>query len=590
MRKESTKYIKSIFLAVLTTMLLVSCGGGGGGGGMVSFSNNSELHNGGDAGGWGGSGGGNNTSNSSVTGSLSSGAGTFTPPNDIDWSSIELTITVTSGGTTTTHTLLNTETEAIAELLTSLKRGDVVEVTADITMVDDDPRTTSSGAVTIGVGDNHISLPTPYKFSCSMEMTRNMYEDYGCSDTPSDASVSGIQTGIYTVNNASSVIPPDASGTGFIFDHWETVPDGQIYVPGSSRGDVVISPVFKPDYSVAYTDLVDTIVITKQSEFNTLMSTHAAQTFSGKEIKLYSNVSTSTGFTNITDGFQGMFDGQNYTANVTLSNDDENGLGFCYKLASGATIQNLTISGSVIYNGYATNNNGDKANVGAFAGLCTGGTITNCKNRANVQSTNIESNDVGGIVGNCRSDSTITKCSNYGNVVAAAITAGGITGTIDSSSSIDQCFNKGNIKAEGETSSSQQSVGGIVGWCSGASITNCYNTGNINITRKINDRAGGILGITPAGTASVLNNCFHFNGSITSSFVPPSNYCHQICGILFDDSSTMSNIYCSDTSDSGVDSVVEAGTIADAKTDLPDGSIWELRPGAPYPTLINNPE
>lgn len=65
MRKESTKYIKSIFLAVLTAMLLVSCGGGGGGGGMVSFSNNSELHNGGDAGGWGGSGGGiNNGSNS----------------------------------------------------------------------------------------------------------------------------------------------------------------------------------------------------------------------------------------------------------------------------------------------------------------------------------------------------------------------------------------------------------------------------------------------------------------------------------------------------------------------------------------------
>lgn len=65
MRKESTKYIKSIFLAVLTAMLLVSCGGGGGGGGMVSFSNNSELHNGGDAGGWHGSGGGiNNGSNS----------------------------------------------------------------------------------------------------------------------------------------------------------------------------------------------------------------------------------------------------------------------------------------------------------------------------------------------------------------------------------------------------------------------------------------------------------------------------------------------------------------------------------------------
>lgn len=66
MRKESTKYIKSIFLAVLTAMLLVSCGGGGGGGGgVVAFQNNAQMHNGGDAGGWNGSGDSkNNGSNS----------------------------------------------------------------------------------------------------------------------------------------------------------------------------------------------------------------------------------------------------------------------------------------------------------------------------------------------------------------------------------------------------------------------------------------------------------------------------------------------------------------------------------------------
>lgn len=65
MRKESAKYIKSIFLAVLTAMLLVSCGGGGGGGGgVVAFQNNAQMHNGGDAGGWNGSGGSKNNGNS----------------------------------------------------------------------------------------------------------------------------------------------------------------------------------------------------------------------------------------------------------------------------------------------------------------------------------------------------------------------------------------------------------------------------------------------------------------------------------------------------------------------------------------------
>ncbi len=574
MRKESTKYIKSIFLAVLTTMLLVSCGGGGGGGGMVSFSNNSELHNGGDAGGWGGSGGGNNTSNSSVTGSLSSGAGTFTPPNDIDWSSIELTITVTSDGTTTTHTLLNTETEAIAELLTSLKRGDVVEVTADITMVDDDPRTTSSGAVTIGVGDNHISLPTPYKFSCSMEMTRNMYEDYGCSDTPSDASVSGIQTGIYTVNNASSVIPPDASGTGFIFDHWETVPDGQIYVPGSSRGDVVISPVFKPDYSVAYTDLVDTIVITEQSEFNTLMSTHAAETFSGKEIKLYSNVSTSTGFTNTTDGFQGTFDGNGYTANVTLSGSTETIFGFCCKLANGAEIKNLTIAGSVTYTG-------SNADVGAFAGTAEGN-ITNCKNRAVVSTTGNNSGlSTGGIVGNVDDASVISGCSNYSSINGGGMHTGGIAAYCRGI--IEQSFNKGNILAH---RTGESHVGGITGSLMVSnSIINSYNTGNIHSMYGSNSCAGGVTGYV--NTDGNIQNCFEYNSIVQSD---SSSNAYKI-GYVID--ASISDVYSSSPSNAFNGTVsVSAGTINDAKTQLPTNNptIWELKPGAAYPTLINNPE
>lgn len=584
MRKESKKCIRSIFLAVLTAMLFVSCGGGGGGG-MVSFQNNSGFHNGGDAGGWGN---GHQTSNNglnggSINGSLSTKAGTFTPPNDINWERIDLTITITSGGTTTTHTLANTETEAIAELLTSLKRGDVVEVTADITMVDDDPRTTSSGAVTIGVGDNHISLPTPYKFECSMEMTRNMYEDYGCSDTPADASVSGSQTGIYTVNNASSVIPPDASGTGFIFDHWETVPDGQVYVPGSSRGDVVISPVFKPDYSVAYTDLVDTIVITEQSEFNTLMSTHAAQNFSGKEIKLYCNVSTSTGFTNTTDGFQGTFNGNNKTVNVNLTNNDENGLGFCYKLASGATIQNLTITGSLVYSGSDSISTDSVANAGAFAAY-NQGSIEHCKNMANVTTTNSDCNHVGGIVGFGDGAGSLTGCSNYGTIDNAGNYAGGIIGCISGNFSIYQCFNKGSVTAH-KSSGLEQHVGGIVGTDSSAGrIEHCYNTGNVIITANSNSDAGGIVGLTNDGT---ISSCFNYGtANIQTSFGGGS--CKQIASAVY--GTTITDVYCTVPTNAG--SSLTSGTMTDAINMLPvtEPLIWELRSGASYPTLINNPE
>ena len=577
MRKESAKYIKSIFLAVLTTMLLVSCGGGGGGGGMVSFSNNSELHNGGDAGGWGGSGGGNNTSNSSVTGSLSSGAGTFTPPNDIDWSSIKLTITVTSGGTTTTHTLANTETEAIAELLTSLKRGDVVEVTADITMVDDDPRTTSSGAVTIGVGDNHISLPTPYKFTCNTATSRNAYIDYGCYSVPSSLSINGSGSGIYTVNNASSIVPVDVSAGGYKFDHWET-DDGQRYVPGVTRGDVNLTAVFKPDYSVVYTSLVDTIVITEQSEFNDLMNTHAAQNFNAKEIKLYCNVSTSTGFTNTTDGFQGTFDGQNHR--VTESISEASGLyaGLFYVLGSGATVQNLTTAGSVTLNttgGY---------DVGGIVGNVSGGNIQNCVNMATVLNNN-ESATSGGIAGSLTSGS-ITKCANKGNISSSYYLTGGITGTAETGTSISECYNTANITVDaGTIGASQPHVGGIVGYNYSTSLQHCYNTGHITVTTTATSAfAGGICGNNGApGSSYQLSYCYSSGNQTVSAGVA---FTGHIVGSQ--DNTSFSYVYCNNSAGS---SVTATGTVSDANTALPNAfpSIWVAGSDG-RPRLINNPE
>ncbi|MBR3814722.1 MAG: hypothetical protein IKK38_12725 [Spirochaetaceae bacterium] len=552
MRKESAKYIKSIFLAVLTAMLLVSCGGGGGGGGMVSFSNNSELHNGGDAGGWHGSGGGNNTSNSSVTGSLSSGAGTFTPPNDIDWSSIELTITVTSDGTTTTHTLLNTETEAIAELLTSLKRGDVVEVTADITMVDDDPRTTSSGAVTIGVGDNHISLPTPYKFSCSMEMTENMYESYydtlGLSAPTPSSTFSGNVSGICTVNEVTSKLP-EATAPGFKFDHWITQ-DGQTYIPGVTRGDVVISPVFKPDYTCAYTELISDIVITEQQDFNDLINTHAAQDFSGKTITLNCDVSTSTMFSNTSDGFKGEFDGKNHTVQVSIST-------------------------SAAYYGAELS--------GLFARNSSTGNIHNVIAAGSVSGTGGNQGYVGGIVG--RNDGGIvTACANRASVSGAAGQVGGIAGY--NSGTISECYNTGTIRTSHDY---QADAGGITGY-NNNTITDCYNTGAIYGYNN-DSRTGGITGHTGSGGSSAtISYCY-------STFLPPVSIpwsYGMLAGTTTVGTTSADHFYYDDTRTllgAGGGSLVSEtniSTLADVNNLLTDRpSIWQA--GSPYPTLINAP-
>lgn len=541
MRKESTKYIKSIFLAVLTTMLLVSCGGGGGGGGMVSFSNNSELHNGGDAGGWGGSGGGNNTSNSSVTGSLSSGAGTFTPPNDINWKRIDLTITVTSGGTTTTHTLANTETEAIAELLTSLKRGDVVEVTADITMVDDAPRTTSSGAVTIGVGDNHISIPTPYKFDCSMESCRNAYEDYGCIDYPSATLTSGEYSGFYTVNDAASKLPSadDIEAPGYKFDHWETI-DGQPYTPGVSRGDVIIVPVMKPDYTCDYDDLPTDIVIASQQDFNDLISTHGNQDFSGKTITLFCNVSTSTGFTNTSPGFQGTFDGQKHTVALNVS----------------------AVSGGGNY--YA----------GLFAMNASGGTIQSVKVTGSVTSSGDSAGYAGGIVAD--NNGIVKMCANSANVSGTARCTGGIAGVNNSGATISECYNVGTVRSDGTW---QPMSGGITGWNYGA-ISDCYNTGTI---LGVSDCSkGGITGCySAAGDAATVSNCYNtYNGS--GDFGALCEWAASSFGVTNFYYDTWSNLAHFGSIDGTAYPLSSVGDLVTANP-----SIWQA--GSPYPTLINAP-
>ena len=318
------KYVLFALIYLFILALITSCGGGGG----------------------------------SSASTISAEGGTFTPCDDIDWTAITLTITVTSDGETTTHTFDSGEKDAIAELLTSLKKGDIVSVSVEIEMMDDVPRTSSAGPITVGIGDNHISIPTPYKFTCSPEIPSNMYADAymdaGLTQPTLNASCSGDTTGIYTVNDVASKIPV-ATAPGFKFDHWETS-DGKIYTPGVSRGDVTLIPCFKPDYSCDYTDLASNILITNQQDFNDLMNTHADQDFDGKTITLACDVSTSKSFSkaeSLTNGFKGTFDGQKHTVTLnatTYTTTNINNVAFYLSglfLLNQGTITSVKVSGTV---------------------------------------------------------------------------------------------------------------------------------------------------------------------------------------------------------------------------------------------------
>lgn len=512
---------------------------------MASFSDSSLPNNGGDAGGWGnGSLTGNGlASNASNNAFLSSEAGTFTAPSDINWKSIMLSIRVTSEGTTTTHTLTNTETEAIANLLTSLKKGDVVEVSAEITMDDDSIRTTDSGAVTIGIGDNRISLPTPYSFTCD-ESSGNAYEDrysnagYSAPEI-GEASFSGSTDGIYTVNNASAILPA-ATAPGYKFDHWETS-DGQTYVPGVSRGDVTIKPVFVPDYTCDYGYLGETVLITKQQEFTDFMENHYYQDFSGKTIVLDCDVSTGEIFSSNSGSFLGTFDGRGHTVNLTGNNARTYGTASYAGLfaKNAGTIKSVKVSGSLTTFGEASGYAGGIAAINESTGL-------------------------------------IMNCANLATISGVARFAGGVVGK--NNGTIQQCYNKGTVQ---NNLSWQPMAGGITGWNYGA-ISHCYNTGTISGIEGCNK--GGITGnYSAAGDSATISNCYNtFSGS--GNFGALCGYAASSIGVSNFYYDTSLNL-CGNGGFGVTYPLSDVSDLADSNT-----SIWEMLPGATLPTLIDNPE
>ncbi len=544
------KYVLFALIYSFILALIISCGGGGGGG-AVSFSGSNQLHNGGDAGGWGNG----NTSGGGLGGgsasAISAEGGTFTPCTDIQWSKITLTITVTSEGATTTHTFDSGDKDAIAELLTSLKKGDVVSVSTEIEMQDNTTRTSSAGPITIGVGDNHISIPTPYKFECLTEMTQNLYQEaYDAlsltAPIPS-ASFTGITTDICTINEIASKLP-EATADGFIFDHWITQ-DGKTYTPGVTKGDVVISPVFKPDYTCDYSDLVNEILITNQQEFNDLMNTHNDEDFDGKEIALNCNVSTSKIFTNITNGFNGYFNGNGKTV----------------------TLQNITCIES-----------GSSSYAGLFAKTSDDAYIISVKvaGQINASTSNTDSY-VGGIAG--YNNGMILNCANTANISGNLRHTGGIAGY--NYNGIYYCYNTGSISSQGTF---QPVVGGIAGYSYG-NIEQCYNTGTITCNTVTASRAGGIAGYVGAsGSNADIIYCYNtglLNGGSTSG---------SLCGgsLATGIGSTVGFYYNQQGSIpiDGLGNITDGDFMTNADnlvTAFP--TYWEHKAGEPYPTLKDVP-
>lgn len=167
--------------------------------------------------------------------------------------------------------------------------------------------------------------------------------------------------------------------------------------------------------------------------------------------------------------FKGTFYGQHHTvSNMKCTTTPEAGL---FGDLSGATVQDVTVSGSVSF--AATSENGY---LGGIAGYVTSSTITGCTNQCTVSATGDEKYCyVGGIVGRVNSaeggTSTLSGNTNTGNVSANGHTssrAGGIIGYAFSSSANSSITLTGNTYDDGTP------AGVCIGMCSildGGTIT-----------------------------------------------------------------------------------------------------------------------
>lgn len=185
--------------------------------------------------------------------------------------------------------------------------------------------------------------------------------------------------------------------------------------------------------------------------------------------------------------------------------------------------------------------------------------ISNCINRADVESSYIAS----GIVGTVTSDSsnynslTITDCTNYGNISSSVHGNGTkrMAGILAESFSwstvyIDRCINHGDITVNGSCASGSGGIAGEVAYCS---IQNTYNTGTV--TALGSNTLGGIVGqfrteqtgapVYTGGTETIyfpeqfnsLVNCYN-TGTVNGG---NTNFVGGLCGIIQDTSSTPAN-------------------------------------------------
>lgn len=234
--------------------------------------------------------------------------------------------------------------------------------------------------------------------------------------------------------------------------------------------------------------------------------------------------------------FQGVFDGNGKSiTNFSINRSTMNYVGF-FGYTSGATIKNLTISGTSVKGGqytgslvgYSTSTtisnytyNGNVTSTtygGGVAGYISGGSVSTLTITSTVTGTNYVgglfgkaggqtinnatfngavsgTGYLGGAIGQVGNGSlTLTSCTVTAPVNGTGSYVGGIVGQSNNNTTLSSCSQSGQVKGASY-------LGGIGGYASGtSSFSNCDHTGDINAGGS---NIGGVLGYNNSGTLTI---------------------------------------------------------------------------------------
>lgn len=276
-------------------------------------------------------------------------------------------------------------------------------------------------------------------------------------------------------------------------------------------------------------------IYTKEDMEEFRYNVNSGSTYDGLTVKLMKNIDLKGDTQNNWEPignennlFLGTFEGNNnnvsglYIDAESLSNQ---GL---FGVTQNANLQNLKVTGN-IKAGYQ---------IGGIVGKADNTIIDNCEFRGKITSVGDSGSfysDVGGIVGVVDTlGGTITNCKNYAQIDAIKVDAGGIAGYL-TWGNIENCKNYGIING------TIDSYGGIVGAIGNNGqykdkeirINDCQNNGDINGVSEDSAYIGGICGWIK-GNNTQINNCINENGAdiICNGYVQTSGGIDSDCSIV----------------------------------------------------------